>query len=78
MTKLQNVRISKGLSQSQLAAVAGISTGVLQGYESGRRSFDGAKLNTILSVCLALGCKIEDVIEDTALLEKYYCETKDI
>ena len=78
MTKLQKARISKGMSQSQLAAVAGMSTGVLQGYEIGRRSFDGAKLNTILSVCLALGCKIEDVIEDTALLEKYSCAPKDV
>lgn len=72
MTRLQELRISAGLSQSQLAKKAGISVRALQAYESnnkqtGGRSFDSARLKTILKVCVALDCSISDIVEDSEI-----------
>ena len=73
--KLQDKRIAAGLSQSQLAKLAGISTGVLQHYEQGSRQIDGAKLETLADLAAALGCKIPDILESSDLIEKVkrYC-----
>lgn len=73
-SKLQTTRLSKNLSQSQLAAAAGINGRVLQTYEQGARDLSGAKLATLLKICLALNCKLEDILPDnetTELLERY-------
>lgn len=74
VSKLQAARLANGLSQSQLAAAAGINTRVLQNYEQGVRDLSGAKLATLLKICLALNCKLVDILPDgetTALLELY-------
>ncbi len=63
-SKLQATRLSKDLSQSQLATVAGINPRVLQTYEQGGRDLSGAKLATLLKLCLALNCKLEDILPD--------------
>lgn len=73
-SKLQMTRLSKGLSQSQLATAAGINGRVLQTYEQGGRDLSGAKLATLLKICLALNCKLEDIIPDgeaADLIERY-------
>lgn len=67
MAKIQDLRLRAGLSQSQLAAKAGIKVKSLQAYESNgehRRDFDSANLKTILKACSALGCSLADIIED--------------
>ena len=72
MTKLQELRVKAGLSQSQLAEKAGIKTNVLQKYElksENGREFDGAKLKTILKACVALGCSLSDIVEDEEIKE---------
>lgn len=63
MTKLKTLRQAKGLSQSQLAEKAEINVRVLQHYEQGSRDLDHANIGTILRICIALDCKLEDVIE---------------
>lgn len=73
-SKLQALRLANGLSQSQLAAAAGINSRVLQNYEQGVRDLNGAKLATLLKLCLALNCKLGDILPDgetTALLALY-------
>ena len=52
--KLQAARLAAGMSQSQLAAAAGISVRILQDYERGARDINGAKLATLLKICNAL------------------------
>ena len=72
--KLQRVRQETGMSQRQLAQAAGISVRVLQDYERGARDISGAKLATLLKICNALHCDIEDIITDPEtikLLNKY-------
>ncbi len=72
--KLQAERKKAGLSQSQLAAAAGVSVRVLQGYECGARDINGAKLATLLKFCGALQCRLDDILDDPttlSLLEEY-------
>lgn len=67
MTKLKKVRESTGLSQSQFANKADISLRMLQSYEQGERSIDGAKIKTLLQIAKTAKCKLSDIIEDETL-----------
>lgn len=73
-SKLQNARLAAGMSQSQLASAAGFSVRTLQCYEQGVKDINGAKLATLLKLCLALDCKLGDILTDEVtvkLLEQY-------
>ena len=74
--KLKELRERSGMSQSQLATAAAINGRVLQTYEQGGRDLSGAKLATLLKICLALNCKLEDILPDgeTAELLKRYAK----
>lgn len=67
--RLQAARQAAGMTQSQLARAAGISVRVLQAYECGARDISGAKLATLLKICGALRCTLQDIIPDTETLE---------
>ncbi len=74
MNKLKSMRQAKGLSQSKLAEKAEMNVRVLQHYEQGSKNFDHARIDKILKMCLALGCKLEDIIENQEyidLIKKY-------
>ena len=71
MGKLKNKRMEIGLSQSQLAKKAGINVRVLQHYEQVPKKFDHARFDRILKIVNALGCSIDDVIEDPTFLDLY-------
>ena len=70
MTKLQKLRVAKGLSQSQLAAISGVPLRRLQDYEQSTRRIDGARLDALCSLSIALDCKLEDLIENKELITK--------
>lgn len=73
-SRLQNTRLAAGLSQSQLAAATGLNVRTLQCYEQGAKDINNAKLATLLKLCLALDCKLGDILTDEAtveLLEQY-------
>ena len=67
--KLKELRQASGLSQSQLADKAGINVRVLQHYEQGSKNFDHARIDTLVKICIALNCKLEDVIENPEYVE---------
>lgn len=71
MTRIQEIRKARGLSQSELAAKSGIKLRVLQAYEQTThdRSFDTARLETILKVCSVLDCSLYDILENEHLRE---------
>ena len=74
MVKLKEIRQAKGLSQSKLAEKAGLNVRTLQHYEQGSKTFDHARLDTILKCAIALGCKIEDILDNEEylnLIRKY-------
>ena len=64
-SKLQTKRLEAQMSQSQLAAAAGINGRMLQYYEQGAKDLSGAKLATLLKLCLALNCTLADILPDT-------------
>lgn len=67
--KLKVLRQAKGLSQSQFSEKTGINIRTLQHYEQGSKEFDHARIDTILKACIALNCKLEDIIENQEYLE---------
>lgn len=74
MKKLKQLRMAQGLSQSQLAEKAGLNVRVLQHYEQGTKNFDHARIDILLKYCIALNCKLSDLIENPEyldLLKKY-------
>lgn len=73
-TKLQAKRKERGLSQSQLATASGVNIRTLQKYEIGEKDLNGAKLSTLLRLCIALECRLIDILNDSEtvqLLETY-------
>lgn len=70
-TNLQKMRTKKGLSQHDLAVISGVNKRTIQGYESGQRVIDKAQLEILCSLCLALNCGIEDIIEDKNLIDRF-------
>ena len=71
VTKLQTLRVKKKLTQKQLSIVSGVTQRMIQCYEQQTRPIEGAHLDTLCRLCLALDCKIEDILEDADLIEKF-------
>ena len=69
-TKLYKTRVEKGLSQNKLAEISGVSARTIKSFEQGENPIDGAKLETLVNLCVALNCRFEDIIESKELIEK--------
>lgn len=67
--KLKEKRLAAGLSQSQLAEKTGINVRTIQHYEQGSKIFDHARIDTILKCCVALNCKLEDILDNDEYVE---------
>ena len=67
MSKLQELRKAQGISQSQLVKLTNITLTLLQSYEQGKRNIDGAGLDKLIPLALALNCKISDLLENEDL-----------
>lgn len=65
---LQEVRKQRNLSQRECAEHSGINVRILQFYEQGVRDINGAKLSTLLKLCNALECRLEDILTDQETL----------
>ena len=76
--QLKSLRLAAGLSQSQLAKATGLNVRTLQHYEQGSKDLNAAKLATLLKICNALGCRLEDILNDPTILDELdkYEETK--
>lgn len=70
-SNLQKIRVERGLSQQKLAEVSGVTKRTIETYEQGYRNIDGAKLETLCDLSLALECDISDILESKELIEKY-------
>ena len=68
-TKLKALRVASGLTQLEVAVRAGINIRVYQFYEQGNKPIEGAKLETLIKICLVLNCKLDDIIDDPELVE---------
>ncbi len=58
--KLKKLREEKGLSQAELAKMAGVSQTAISDVETGNKM---PKLDTAMKICKALNVKLMDVVE---------------
>ncbi len=68
---LKQLRLRRGLSQSELATAAGLSLNSIRGYEQGTRDINKSTLETLCGLALALDCSIATLITDADLLTKF-------
>lgn len=64
-TIIQKIRISKNLSQSQLASLSGVNLRTLQDFEQGRKPLKNAKGEMLYRLSFALDCSINDLLSDS-------------
>ena len=62
-TNLKRLREAGGLSQSQLAAEAGVSLRSIQMYEQRNKDINKAQAITLAKIARVLGCDIENLLE---------------
>lgn len=67
-TTVQKKRISKHLSQSELARLSGVNLRTLQDFEQGRKPLKNAKGEMLYRLSLALSCSIEELLGDSTLV----------
>ncbi len=63
-TNLKTIRTAAGFSQSELAKKAEVELRSIQMYEQRRNDINKAQVETIYKLSRALGCNIEDLLED--------------
>lgn len=63
MTNLQKIRLEKGLTQKQLAEQAGLQKRMVEHYEQGTRSINGAAAMTVYRISEVLNCNFKDLLE---------------
>ena len=68
-TKLKALRVNSGHTQLEVATKAGLNLRTYQYYEQGNKPIEGAKLEVLLKICLALNCKLDEIIDDPELVE---------
>ena len=69
--KLKEMRMEKSMTQEQLAKKSGVSVHTIQAYEYGLRRIDGAALETLCRLAIALDCRIRDIIEGESVIQLF-------
>lgn len=63
-SRLKKLRESRGLSQSELAKVSGVSLRSIQMYEQRVNDIDKAQAQTVYKLSRVIGCSVEDLLEN--------------
>lgn len=66
---LRTFRKKEKLTKTQLSDLTSISMRTIDDYETGKRDINGAKIKTLLKLCKALSCRLEDILTDEETLE---------
>lgn len=69
MTNLRRIRIKNGLTKAELAERSGVSVNMIVKYENGQRNIDGAGLDILTKLAMALNVKIADILENKKLIK---------
>lgn len=72
MTKLQEQRTAAGLTRQQLSETSGVKLRTIEAYEQEKKDINNAKLETLIKLCTALGCDLEDILTDEYVLNYFY------
>lgn len=62
-TNLRKIRVANGISQRELSELSGVSLRSIQMYEQRKNNIDKAEGQTLYKLSMALGCQIEDLLE---------------
>lgn len=62
-SRLKRIRVSSGLTQTELAHLSGINVKSIASYEQNPNKINKASVETIYNIADSLGCNIEDLIE---------------
>ncbi len=62
--KLKTIRENRGISQTELAKLSGVSIRSIQMYEQKVNDIDKAQAGTVYKLSRVLGCTIEDLLEN--------------
>lgn len=63
-TRLKIIRENRGISQSELSKLSGVSLRSIQMYEQKVNDIDKAQAKTVYKLSRVLGCTIEDLLEN--------------
>lgn len=63
VSKLKLIRIKKGMKQSELSELSGVSLKCIGNYEQLRRDLNHARVDIVYRLARALNCSIEELIE---------------
>lgn len=63
-TRLKTIRQNRGLSQTELAQLSGVSLRSIQMYEQKVNDIDKAQAGTVYRLSRVLGCMLEDLLEN--------------
>lgn len=66
---LRAFRKKEKLTKTQLSDLTSISMRTIDDYETGKRDINGAKIKTLLKLCKALSCRLEDILTDEETLD---------
>lgn len=66
---LQDVRKSRGYTQSALAERSGVNVRMIQHFEQGSKNIDHTRISTLCLLARALDCRMADLVNDAALRE---------
>ncbi len=64
---LKRLRLYAELTQKQLAERSGVSQRMIEQYEQGRKNLSHASAESVRNLSVALGCRMEDLTEDSPL-----------
>ena len=64
---LQEIRKSRGFTQVQFAEKTGISKSLIQKLEIGERKIEMCRLDTVIALCMALDCKMQDLADNASM-----------
>lgn len=67
--KLQELRKQNNLSQKELSTLSGTALRTIKDYEQGYRDINKAAAENLYRLSLVLGCKMEDLLENTKDIE---------
>ena len=63
MSNLKDTRLTKKLTQNQLAEASGVSLRMIQYYEQGTKDINKAEAMTVYKLSEALDCNIWELLE---------------
>lgn len=63
-SRLKFMREEKGMTQSSLADISGVSLRLIQAYEQGYKDINKAQVVKVLQLAEALECNVYEIIND--------------